>query len=204
MKDDLSEASTMPGVGAMVIEETYDNVRVGVDTPPDTFVFKPPEGTEQTDDLLAEIYGGPQRPSPLVGNKAPDFKLDGLEKPMRLSDYAGEVVMLEFWTTDCPACRMEMPALQKIYEKYKEQGFVLIGVNDREPGRTVKDFMDKQKFTFPVALDADGKVGNLYRVPGRPTLVVIDKKGVVRNVHIGYAPGLERRFEREVKKLLSE
>jgi len=204
MKVDLSEATTMPGAGSIVVEESHDKVRLGSDTSPDTFVFKPPEGAEQTDDLMAELYGGPQQPSPLVGKKAPDFALDGLEKPIRLSAYAGKVVMLEFWTTDCPACRMEMPALQKVHDEYKEQGFVLIGVNDREDSRTVARFMSKQKFTFPVALDRTGRVGDLYRVTGRPTLVVIDKKGMVRNVHVGYAPGMERRFKREIKRLLSE
>jgi len=204
MKVGLSETATMPGVGQMVIEELHDKVIAGAEIAEDTFVFKPPEGAEQTDDLLAELYGGPQQPSPLVDKKAPDFTLDGLEKPIRLSDYVGKVVMLEFWTTDCPACRMEMPALQKMYEEYKEQDFVLIGVNDREASRTVADFMGRQKFTFPVALDTAGKVGDLYRLIGRPTLVVIDKKGIVRNVHVGYAPGFERKFEKELKGLLSE
>lgn len=201
---DLPEEASAPGVGSIVVEESHDKVRLDADIAPDMFVFKPPEEAEQTDDLLAELYGGPQQPSPLVGKKAPDFTLDGLKKPIRLSDYVGKVVMLEFWTTTCPACLMEMPALQKIYQKYKERDFVLIGVNDREPARTVKDFMAKQKFTFLVALDMTGRVGDLYRVNGRPTLVVIDKKGMVRNVHVGYAPGMERRFERELKGLLSE
>jgi peroxiredoxin/outer membrane lipoprotein-sorting protein len=206
MRVDLSEAATMPGVGSIVIDEAHDNVRTGGEIPPDTFVFRPPAGTEQTDDLLAELYGGPQLPSPLVGKKAPDFTLSGLKErsSIRLSDYAGKVVMLEFWTTDCPACLMEMPALQKMYEEYKGQGFVLVGVNDREASRTAADFMDRRKFTFPVALDTSSRVGSLYRVTGRPTLVVIDKKGMVRNVHVGYAPGLERRFEKELKRLLSE
>ena len=201
---DVSEMATMPGVGRMVIEELHDKVIAGAEIPKDTFVFKPPEGAEQTDDLLAELYGGRQQPSPLVGKKAPDFTLNGLEKSIRLTDFAGKVVMLEFWTTDCPACRMEMPALQKMYEEYREQDFVLIGVNDREDSRTVADFMGRHKFTFPVALDTSGRVGQLYRVDGHPTLVVIDKNGMVRNVHVGYAPGLERSFKKELSRLLSE
>jgi len=190
----------------MVFEESHSRIRADVKIPEDTFLFKPPEGAQRTDDIIAELGGGPERTSLLIGRAAPDFTLEGAGKtsPIRLGDYAGKIIMLGFWTTECAGCRMEMPLLQKVYDEYKERDVILITVNVREHRRTVEKHIATQRYTFPVALDTNGRVEALYKVDGFPTLILIDKRGAVRKVHVGYAHGFERRLRKELATLSAE
>jgi thiol-disulfide isomerase/thioredoxin len=183
----------------MIFEEVHRKVKAGDAIPPDTFVFHPPEGAQQTDSLT----GRPE--SPLVGKKAPDFTLDGLKEgtSFRLADYKGKVVMLDFWASWCAPCRYEMPVLQEVYDRYKEKGVVLIAVNAREGRDIAERFVAGGGYTFPVALDLDGSVESVYARRGLPTLVIIDRQGIIRKVHVGFAQGLKKRLEEELDVLLA-
>lgn len=114
---------------------------------------------------------------------AQDFTLadvDGEES--RLSDYRGKVVMLNFWASWCPPCRHEMPSMQRLYEKYADQGLVVIGVNQWEDEDLVFEFVGRlePEPTFPVLLDRDSKVAEQYGVKGLPTTWLIDREGKLR------------------------
>jgi thiol-disulfide isomerase/thioredoxin len=138
---------------------------------------------------------------------APGFKLSGRGgKTIDLSQYKGQVVMINFWATWCGPCRQEMPLLQDIYAKYKPMGFTLIGVNVEPSTGDPEGWLNKlpKPVTFPVAFDVDSKVSKLYNVAGMPTTVFIDRKGNVREVHKSYRPGDENLYLTQIRSLLKE
>ncbi|HIE22918.1 MAG TPA: DUF2092 domain-containing protein [Candidatus Korarchaeota archaeon] len=196
----------MPGLAdmKMILEELHSDVRIAEDIPDTRFIFKAPEGARETDDLFGG-FGPPAEPSPLVGKETEDFTLEGFEEGVLIHpmDHKGKVIMLDFWATWCGPCRKDLPVLQRIYEKYKDKEFVFIAVNAMEDREKVEEFIKKGNHTFPVALDKDGKVGELYKVEAYPTLILIGKDGKIQKVHTGYMPGLKKRLEKDLNLLLA-
>ena len=141
----------------------------------------------------------------LQGAAAPDFALGGLSGPnMRLSEHRGEVVMLNFWATWCGPCRQEMPLLEGIYERYREAGFTVIGVNlDGESDRA-RRMAEDLGVSFPLLFDEDKSVSKLYGIRAMPVTFLIDRDGMVRHVHQGYRPGFEDRYLEQVRQLVTE
>lgn len=128
-------------------------------------------------------------PAPVAGAPAPDFTLKTLDgSEVGLSQFRGQPVLINFWASWCPPCRLEMPDLVRAYETHKAEGFVLLGVNltfqDSLPD--VQAFVDEFNMTFPVLLDEAGEVTeNLYRLRGLPLSVFVNRDGVIARVHIG-------------------
>lgn len=117
---------------------------------------------------------------------APDFALQTLDgRTVRLSDYRGQVVLLNTWATWCPPCRDEMPDLEAYYRQHQADDFVVLAVNSQESADTVAAFLEDHDFTFPVLLDPGGMVMRDYEVLGLPTSFFIDREGVVRGVWAG-------------------
>jgi len=138
---------------------------------------------------------------------APSFKLSGRGgKSIDLSQFKGQVVMINFWATWCGPCRQEMPLLEDIYKKYKPMGFTMLGVNVEPKQQEAEAFLAKlsKPVTFPVAWDTDSKVSALYKVKGMPTTVFIDRKGNVREIHKGYKPGDEDLYLTQIRSMLKE
>ncbi|RUS45697.1 redoxin domain-containing protein [Cohnella sp. AR92] len=123
------------------------------------------------------------------GQLAPDFQLsDRAGNPVRLSDFRGRTVFVNFWATWCPPCKAEMPHMQRVYEEYKEQDVVILSVNlttTEKKAAAVDHFVSEYGLTFPVVLDADGTVKQLYQVTAYPTTYVLDKQGIIRNKFTG-------------------
>ena len=121
---------------------------------------------------------------PAVGMQAEDFSLIDLEgKTQSLSQYRGKIVLVNFWATWCKPCTTEMPAMQSIYDKLRDKGFVVLAVNELEDEAKVREHIATQhKHTFPVLLDRDNKVANQFGVFGLPVSVFIDQEGRVRNI----------------------
>jgi peroxiredoxin len=136
---------------------------------------------------------------------APDFSLDarGATK-LSLSQYRGQVVMLNFWATWCGPCRQEMPLLEAMYKRYKSMGFTLIGVNVEPDSKSAEEFLAKLPVSFPVAFDTESKVSKLYNVQGMPNSVIIDRKGRTRVLHRGYHPGDENEYLDQIRALIRE
>ncbi len=121
-----------------------------------------------------------------VGDLAPDFTLQGLDgKPMKLSDYRGKAVLVNFWATWCPPCRMEMPDLEKAYQKYKDQGVVFLGIDMQEDPATVKSFIQQNGYNWSFAVDSDTQVSRTYQASAIPTSYFIDRNGIIRDTQIG-------------------
>ena len=136
---------------------------------------------------------------------APDFVLDSnTGKPIKLSGYKGKVVMINFWATWCGPCRQEWPLLESIYKQYKNQDFVLLGVNVEPDPKPAGEWLKKQPATFPVLYDVKSQVSDLYKVSGMPTTVWVDKKGNLRLVHQSYKPGDENEYMNNIRMLLRE
>ena len=123
------------------------------------------------------------------GEMAPDFKLSTIDgKTVQLSDFRGKQVLLNFWATWCPPCRAEMPHMVKFYNDYKDKNVVILSVNMTQSERnesSVPAFIQEYKMTFPIVLDRQGAVGDLYQVTAYPTSYLIDSQGVIRNVFVG-------------------
>jgi peroxiredoxin len=137
-----------------------------------------------------------------TGQTAPDFTLQDLsDKPVALSSFRGQkVVLMDFWATWCGPCRMSMPGLQALADKYQDHGLEILSLDQGETAEPVRDFIQKQKYTFHVLLDKDHDVGGKYGVQGIPTLVLIDKNGVVQWIRVGYS-GKEDDLQQLVEKL---
>jgi len=109
--------------------------------------------------------------------------LDG--KIVRISDYRGKIVFLNFWTTWCPACRIEMPAMKKLHQKLKDKDFVMIAVSLQESAQVVRDFFQKYKLTFTALLDSTGEVGRWFGIRAIPTTYILDRDGKVLGAAMG-------------------
>lgn len=127
----------------------------------------------------------PTEEKPLPGYLAPNFELTTLDgETVRLSDYRGKPVLINFWATWCPPCREEMPDIQAFHEKMGDE-VVILGVNLREPPQTVRAFVEEFGYTWTFPLDRDGAVTELYGVRYIPTSFWLDRNGVIRQVYPG-------------------
>jgi peroxiredoxin len=136
---------------------------------------------------------------------APAFTLNALSgQPGALSQYKGQVVMVNFWATWCGPCQQEMPLLDQMYKKYKPAGFTLIGVNVDKEGPAVKELLARKPVSFPVLLDPANQVSKAYHVDEMPSSVIIDRKGDIRYIHRGYRPGDENEYQDRIRQLIRE
>lgn len=136
---------------------------------------------------------------------APDFTLRSAAGPnLRLGEQRGQVVLLNFWASWCGPCRQEMPHLNRLYDKYRSAGFVLLGVNIDDDVRTATGTAGKWGLKFPVLLDADKAVSKLYDLGSMPATVLIDRDGKVRFLHRGYREGMEEAYEKQIRDLVKE
>jgi thiol-disulfide isomerase/thioredoxin len=104
---------------------------------------------------------------PRKGFIAPDFTLSTLlNDPMQLSDIRGRPVLINFWASWCPPCKAEMPVLDKIYQLYKTNGLLILGINttNQDSEKNASEFVSNLNLSFPILLDKNGKVTNLYQV----------------------------------------
>jgi peroxiredoxin len=126
--------------------------------------------------------------------------LDG--KAHALTDYKGKVVVLDFWYRGCGWCMRAMPQVNQLAEDFKGQPVAVLGMCTDRDEKDARLVADKMKLTYPV-LRAEG-VPDKYKVQGFPTLVVIDQKGEVRDVHVGYSPALRDEVAKVIRGLLAK
>lgn len=143
--------------------------------------------------------------SGLVGQLAPDFVLKSASGDnLRLSEFRGDVVMINFWATWCGPCRQEMPLLDELYSKYQRVGFNLLGVNIDDDSGKAMNMIAELGVSFPVLFDTHKEVSKLYAVDAMPVTILVDRDGMVRHVHHGYKPGYEQDYLNEIRSLLRE
>lgn len=140
-----------------------------------------------------------------LSEPAPDFTLKTLQGPnLRLEEYRGQVVLINFWASWCGPCRQEMPILDRLHQRYEDTGFAVLGVNVEGETAPAQKIVDKTNVTFPVLIDEGQAVSEMYELEAMPSTVVVDRDGVVRYVHRGYKPGDEAKYVEVVKKLIRE
>lgn len=137
---------------------------------------------EATADALGVASGVP---GPELGAAAPDFVLEvaGTGERVRLSDFRGQTVVLNFWATWCVPCRTEMPDFQEAYTR--DDGVVILAVNSQESDAVVQRFVDEFGLSFPVVMDRENDVRSHYNVIGLPATFFIDPDGVIRGRNFG-------------------
>lgn len=108
----------------------------------------------------------------------PEFSLNTPDgKKVSLKDFRGKIVLLNFWASWCVPCREEMPAMEKLYQEYKQKNFVILAVAVKDRKQDAIDFVKELKITYPIALDPDAKVGSEYGAWGLPVTYLIGTKG---------------------------
>lgn len=137
-----------------------------------------------------------------------DFALKNLKgKRVKLSDFKGKVVVVNFWATWCVPCLQELPFLADYYDKYKDQGFTVLAVtiDGPETFSRVRSVVKRRKWKMPILLDQDGSVAAMLNPRGtNPYTMFVDRQGRVAHDHEGYNSGDEKGYEDVIKRLLAE
>jgi len=133
--------------------------------------------------------------------EAEDFTLKTLKGgTVSLKDYRGRLIFLNFWATWCGPCRAEMPSMQRLWEEFKEEDFVILAINIQEESKLVSSFMNERGLSFPVLLDEKGKVARSYGIRGIPTTFFLNPEGEI----IGKAVGARDWASKESFQLIEE
>ena len=152
------------------------------------------------------LIGGFGAPAYAEDTPAPDFTLRDIhKKKVSLSDYQGKVVLINFWATWCQPCQAEMPHLEELYKKYKDDGFevLAISIDEARDASKVKPLIRKGDFTFTVLLDKKTQVIPMYNPDQTlPYNALVDREGNLVWTKFGYAPGEEKTIEEKVLKHL--
>ena len=124
---------------------------------------------------------------PEIGGKAPDFTAETMDgSSISLSDFKGKRVIMNFWSTRCGPCVMEMPHLQDIHDKFSGQGLVVLSINVSDSSSTAKEFMNSQGLTFPVVMDSQMDIFQQYCLPQAiPITIFIDAEGIIKATKVG-------------------
>jgi peroxiredoxin len=141
----------------------------------------------------------------LLGKDAPDFVLKGLDgRNLRLSEFRGQVVLVNFWARWAGDSRQEMPALDRINSTYNRAGLVVLGVSiDEDLGRA-HEFAGAMKVSYPLLFDTGSDIGRDYMLQKMPMTILVDRAGVVRYSNVGFKRGDERAYLDHIRELLRE
>ena len=168
------------GVLTVSIDTKFKKLATNSDVPDTVFAFEPEKKWAQVEML---VLPGEERLM-LTGRPAADFTLKSLDgDSQQLSSLRGKVVVLDFWATWCPPCRAELPSIEKLNAEFAGK-VQFLGVNDEDAG-TVKGFLKKAGYTFPVLMDGKRQVHRTYGIRSIPVLLVIDRQGVIRQHFVG-------------------
>lgn len=136
---------------------------------------------------------------------APDFTLKSTTgENLRLSEYRGQVVLINFWAAWCGPCRQEMPVLDELHQNYEKLGFAVFGVNVDDNVAAADKLLRDIPVTFPVLYDTDNKISKLFNVDAMPTTIIVDRDGNMRYQHRGYKRGYEDLYREHIKTLIRE
>jgi peroxiredoxin len=179
-------ASSPTGDPLLVTETTTFSVaRVGEPVPDSLFTFQPPEGAIEVEpeDALARGDTG------LRGREASNFTLRDLEgREVSLESHRGRVVLINFWATWCGPCRIEMPAIEKLYREFADRELTVLAVDVMESPREVRNYLAEHGFSFTVLLDEDGTIAGRYGAGAIPTTIIIDREGRIVHHFVGARP----------------
>ena len=156
--------------------------------------------------LSAVLAAAPLPAAPtLIGKPAPDFVLKSADgKNLRLSEFRGQVVLVNFWARWAGDSRQEMAALDRINTTYNRAGLVVLGVSVDEDAVRAREFADAMKVGYPILFDTTPEVGRNYLLREMPMTILVDRSGVVRYSNAGYKRGDDRAYLDQIRELLRE
>jgi thiol-disulfide isomerase/thioredoxin len=133
-----------------------------------------------------------------------DFILPSIEgSEYSLSQFNGQVVVIDFWATWCPPCRNSIPAFIELYNKYHDQGFTILGISLDTDVQAVRNYSAQMKIPYPILM-GNKDIARAYQVSGIPKTLFLDRKGKTRKIQVGFAPELEAQFDQFIRSLLEE
>jgi thiol-disulfide isomerase/thioredoxin len=180
---------------------TYTDVKPNASLEATAFEVKTPEGYKVEE---RKLDAGEPQPKFKEGDVAADWSLkDADGKVHSLSELKGKVVVMDFWATWCGPCKMAMPGLQNLHEKFKDKGVVVVGINVHDDSDEAKQYMTKKKFTY-LSLLAGDSVADAYGVGPIPQFFVIGVDGKVIHHVLGFDPKNEDRLAEIIEKHLKE
>ncbi len=135
---------------------------------------------------------------------APDFKLEGQQKQIKLSDYRGQIVYLDFWASWCQPCRKSFTWMNKMQSLYGEEGFKVIAINLDESRNKADKFLQQIPANFAVAFDPRGNTAESYKVKAMPSSYLIDKHGNVIHANLGFRGKDEEKLEAKIRDLIRQ
>lgn len=155
---------------------------------------------------LAWAASSPAAAPTMVGRDAPDFVLKTQTgSNLRLSEFRGQVVLLNFWARWAGDSRQEIPVLDKINATYGRAGLAVLGVSVDDDLVRSREFADSMKVSYPIMFDAGGaNTGRGYLLEKMPMTLLIDRSGVVRYSHVGFKTGDDRIYVEKIRELLRE
>jgi len=166
------------------------------------------------DSRIDEMRSGARKRIALDGRRevrpAPAWALQDLDgKAVALDNFKGKVIVMDFWGSWCGPCRAELPVFQAMYESYRGKGVVFLGMNyerpvgDRDLKDVAREFVTKNKYTFPVIVDHEHVAADAYGISGFPTVFLIDKTGTIRYKNVGVTDGIETIIRDQIESLLN-
>ncbi len=214
---DLSDLSEMERMLAETFESMkaeYQVLSWAVNEPVDdaVFAFEPDEGEKRVasmDELMAAARADVPEDAAKIGAEAPDFELELLNgETFRLTDHAGKVVVIDFWATWCPPCVAAMPHMRELELEFEDDDVVILGISSDRPGdaERVQAFLDEHEIEYPVGIDVAARgerIGDAYDVRAIPTLLVIDREGIIRDVKVGFTPEAMADVRAKIRDLLA-
>jgi thiol-disulfide isomerase/thioredoxin len=159
-------------------DASYAVTRIGIAGAADASLFKLPPEAHEVKELSR--WNAAKIKKQLGGKAAPELSVTDIAgKPVTLADFKGKTVLLDFWTTWCPPCRADAPALDKLYKKYSEHDLMIIGVSVSEDRKIVEKFLKEHPHSFPVVLSTENEMPQAYQIGTFPTYIVIERDGTV-------------------------
>jgi peroxiredoxin len=141
----------------------------------------------------------------LLGKEAPDFVLKAMDgSNLRMSEFRGQVVLVNFWARWAGDSRQEMPALDRINTTYERAGLVVLGVSIDEDLVRAREFAGAMKVSYPIMFDTGSDIGREYLLQKMPMTILVDRAGVVRYTNVGFKRGDERAYLDHIRELLRE
>ena len=141
----------------------------------------------------------------VLGRQAPDFTLKSTNgENLRLSEFHGQVVLINFWARWAGDSRREIPALERIHATYARAGLVVLGISVEADARRAGEFAASMHMPYPVLIDTDPALGHEYQIEKMPMTVLIDRSGIVRYIHVGFESADEAVYVNQIRALLRE
>lgn len=141
----------------------------------------------------------------MVNGSLPDVALtDGAGSVHRLSEYKGQVLLIDFWASWCIPCKASFPQLDALHKEFKDKGVTVLAVNLDEQRKAADLFLSTRPHTMPVVFDPAGRAAETFGLKGMPSSVIVDRKGIIRFIHMGYTEKTLAQYRVEIAQLLGE